>query len=335
MTRPNLFNYATSELSQDAFICWILSWATSEAGSYDKQLNEISHRLLKAFFYKHNREFPSKIEKLEIKKQYQNIDVLVIVNDTIAIPIEDKIHVREHSDQLTRYLQTLRNDGFEEKNLLPIYLQTGEQGDYRKVKEAGFIPFLRTDLLETLREGRNYNNTILTDYLEFLETIEKQVQSFKHLTLGEWNWYSWQGFYNYLQDKLDDGEWDYVSNPRGGFLGFWWHWQGDDDCEQYLQLEEDKLCFKISVDDPDKRTDLKWKWNERIQKAGENSPIKITKPVLRNGQWMTVTILDGDYRQTDNEGKIDLDKTLEVIREAERVLDRAMEYKSTKNVKIN
>lgn len=41
MTRPNLFNYATSELSQDAFICWILSWGTSEAGSYDKQLNEI------------------------------------------------------------------------------------------------------------------------------------------------------------------------------------------------------------------------------------------------------------------------------------------------------
>lgn len=153
MARPNLFNYATSELSQDAFICWILSWATSEAGSYDKQLNEISHRLLKAFSHKHNREFPSKIEKLEIKKQYQNIDVLIIINDTIAISIEDKIHVREHSDQLTRYLQALRNDGFEEKNLLPIYLQTGEQGDFRKVKEAGFIPFLRTDLLEILRGG--------------------------------------------------------------------------------------------------------------------------------------------------------------------------------------
>lgn len=26
MTKPNIFNFATSELSQDAFICWIISW---------------------------------------------------------------------------------------------------------------------------------------------------------------------------------------------------------------------------------------------------------------------------------------------------------------------
>ena len=24
--KPNLFEYATSELSQDAFICWLLAW---------------------------------------------------------------------------------------------------------------------------------------------------------------------------------------------------------------------------------------------------------------------------------------------------------------------
>ncbi len=27
-TPPNLFSYATSELSQDAFICWSLEWAS-------------------------------------------------------------------------------------------------------------------------------------------------------------------------------------------------------------------------------------------------------------------------------------------------------------------
>jgi len=26
-TTPNLFRFATSELSQDAFICWLASWA--------------------------------------------------------------------------------------------------------------------------------------------------------------------------------------------------------------------------------------------------------------------------------------------------------------------
>ncbi|MBB1077962.1 PD-(D/E)XK nuclease family protein [Rhodoferax sp. 4810] len=61
----------------------------------------------KSFFKKHDREFPSKIEKIDVKKQYQNIDILLTVNDTIAIPIEDKIGTREHSNQLQRYLEIL------------------------------------------------------------------------------------------------------------------------------------------------------------------------------------------------------------------------------------
>jgi hypothetical protein len=30
MNKPNIFNYATSELSQDAIICYILEWAKIE-----------------------------------------------------------------------------------------------------------------------------------------------------------------------------------------------------------------------------------------------------------------------------------------------------------------
>ncbi len=29
--RPNLFEFATSELSQDAVICWLLAWASSKS----------------------------------------------------------------------------------------------------------------------------------------------------------------------------------------------------------------------------------------------------------------------------------------------------------------
>lgn len=323
MKKQNLFNYATSELSQDAFICWLLSWGTPEASSLGSNLHGLSHKLLQAFFDKHGRKFPERIEKLEIRRQYQNIDILVIVNDSIAIPIEDKIHSREHSDQLSRYLQTLKDEGYPEENILPVYLQTGEQGDYKKVKEAGFLPFLRTDLLNILKTG-DIGNDILSDYVEFLDYIEKQVQSFKHVPLEEWNWYSWQGFYNYLQERLGEGEWGYVANARGGFLGFWWHGNGDDECEQYLQLEEGKLSFKIAVDDESRRTDLKWKWNERILEAAEGSSVNVVKPVLRNGQCMTVAVFDGDYRQTDGEGKIDLDKTVLAIQEAQRILDKAV-----------
>jgi len=144
-----------------------------------------------------------------------------------------------------------------------------------------------------------------------------------HLDLDEWNWYSWQGFYNYLQANLGDGEWDYVPNASGGFLGFWWHGNGDDKCDQYLQLEEGKLCFKIAVNDKSRRTDLKWIWHERFLNAAEGSPVSVVKPVLRNGNFMTVAVLDGDYRRTNKDGKIDLEKTLDILREVQRIYDKA------------
>lgn len=220
MNKPNLFHYATSELSQDAFICWVLSWAAPECKSTDDMLHSMSVNLLRAFFEKCNKAFPNGIEKIEIKKQYQGIDVLVIINDTIALPIEDKIHIREHSDQLIRYLKSLKDEGFSDETIVPIYLQTGEQGDYSEVKNAGFYPFLRSELLSKIRVGVNHNNEILSDFIDHLDRIENKVTSFRLLKLDDWEWYSWQGFYNYLQNELGEGQWGYVSNPRGGFFRF-------------------------------------------------------------------------------------------------------------------
>ncbi len=325
MNKPNLFHYATSELSQDAFICWILSWAAPNCKSIDEVLHTISINILRAFFEKCNKTFPYMIEKIEIRKQYEGIDVLVIINDTISIPIEDKIHIREHSEQLKRYLISLHDVGFSDENIVPIYLQTGEQGDYSEVKKAGFYPFLRSEFLSKIREGINLKNEILTDFINHLEGIENKVTSFRLSKLEDWEWYSWQGFYNYLQDELAEGQWGYVANPRGGFLGFWWHWFHDNECEQYLQLEQNKLCFKISVDNPEKRDNLKWKWHQLILEAGGNSKIKIIKPVLRNGQCMTVAAMEGDYRQIDDQGKIDLEKTMFILHEVERILEKAIE----------
>lgn len=247
MKRPNLFHYATSELSQDAFICWLLSWASPKVASNESELTVIAHSLLKAFFSKHNKEFPKIIESLEIKKQYKNIDILVIINGKIVIPIEDKLHTKEHSNQLANYLQALENEGYTKEQTFPIYLQTGEQGNYENVINAGFLPFLRAELIQVLKSCAEIRNDILIDYREHLEKIESDVQSFRSLKLADWHWHSWQGFYSNLQQRLDVINWDYVANKGGGFLGLWWHWNEEDGCDQYLQLEQSKLCFKIAI----------------------------------------------------------------------------------------
>ena len=79
MNSPNLFEYATSELSQDASICWLISWASSEYASSDPALHKCAVSLLKTFFKKHSRKFSKKIESVEIDKQKNNIDILVTI----------------------------------------------------------------------------------------------------------------------------------------------------------------------------------------------------------------------------------------------------------------
>jgi len=49
MIKPNLFKFATSELSQDAFICWLLSWANEENEIHDKRLCLCARKLLENF----------------------------------------------------------------------------------------------------------------------------------------------------------------------------------------------------------------------------------------------------------------------------------------------
>lgn len=46
MTKNNLFRYATSELSQDAFICWLMSFAHKDHLQEDAVLRECAQKLL-------------------------------------------------------------------------------------------------------------------------------------------------------------------------------------------------------------------------------------------------------------------------------------------------
>ena len=49
---PNIFSYATSELSQDAMIAWLLQWASPEYGEADPDLHRTGvycHRKVNSF----------------------------------------------------------------------------------------------------------------------------------------------------------------------------------------------------------------------------------------------------------------------------------------------
>jgi len=324
MNKPNIFNYAYPELSQDAFICWLLNWGNPEFLTINEDLHHLSHKLIKAFFDKHNRKLPLQIKKIETIMGYLHIDIILIINGCIIILIQDKIYNRESPDQLAQYLQSLKDDGYDEQNMLPIYLQTGAQGNYKRLKESGFLPFSGKELMDVLNQGEHIKNDILNDFITHLRELENLTHSFLERSLNKWHLYSWHGFYDYLQDKLGDGEWDAVSGQINSFLGFWWHWHNDKDYALYLQLEKADLCFKIDVYSKKKRAELKRKWSDRFFKASEGSSLKLADPVCQKDNAITVAMVEGDYRKTNKNGKIALEKTLNVIKEAQNVYDKAI-----------
>lgn len=107
-------------------------------------------------------------------------------------------------------------------------------------------------------------------------------------------------------------------------MGFWWHWHSDNNCEKYLQLEKSDLCFKIKVHDKKKRADLKIQWSNRFIKASEGSLVKVVTPLFQNDDAITVVVVEGDYRKADKDGVIDLNGTLGVITEAQKIFDKAV-----------
>lgn len=319
MNHPNLFSYATSELSQDAFICWLLSWASPKYKESDVGLHECSLNLIKILFEKHKINPPSVIEQVEIRKQDNKIDVLCIINSKHPIIIEDKTGTKDHSNQLSRYLEEIKGRNFEKNNIIPIYFKTEDQSNYLSVIKNGYQPLLREEIISILG-SYNGENAILLDYRNHLQSISNKVDSYKSKKITDWSWYSWVGFYRDLQKQLGAGDWDYVANPSGGFLGFWWHYQGNEECGQYLQLEENKFCFKIWVKNNDQRGILRFKWHEIIKAKAQDFKLKLVKPSrFGNGEYMTVCVFEGEYRKNIS-GTIDMRATIELLRKAESLL---------------
>lgn len=328
MRKPNLFDFAISELSQDAVVAWVLQWADV---NFSGPMHDFASKVLSFLFYKYDIVCPPR-PSVVIKKQYCKIDVVAIVNNEFVVIVEDKTGTREHDNQLVRYRETMIKRGFEPNRLLCFYYRTENQSDLRAVKRAGYIPVSRRDLLElfSTKEGQSAvsDNAILQDYAEHIAEIEKEYNSYE--TNGVWNNRSWAGFYSWLQTIFDDGNWDKVNNQSGGFMGFWFWWYGgldDGEVEAYLQLEESRPCFKIYVADKTKRGSFKYVWNKRIRKAAEMLGMRdlVANPSrLASGTYMTVAVMKDDVR-CFRDGKLDKDGSLSNIRDMIAILGKAVE----------
>ena len=262
---PNLFDFATSELSHDAFIAWLLSW--SDPVYKDKALHMFSRSVLSDFFDITDTKILG-IHEVEVKTQYRNIDVLVLITDETgqrwAVIVENKMHTREHSDQLNRYRKNVHEDNnlsdIIDSRILGIYYKMWEQSDMRRVKDSEFSHFGRRHMLKLLEEKYQTGMSDIVDQYEvFLNKMQAELDSFETKPVNEWAASQWTGFFSRLKKELRDGDFGYVPNPRGGFMGFWFgRCDIGTEANIYVQSEQDTLCFKIYIGKKEDRQAAKW-----------------------------------------------------------------------------
>lgn len=326
---PNIFSYATSELSQDAILAWIISWADPSMRNYDESLNDVAISLLKTLI----NEPLYDIKKVEIRKQWHNIDIGVLINDDMFLIIEDKTNTSIHDNQLERYRESANKEFGGTRRILGAYVKTGNESlkTIRIIKETGYNVIERYQVLECLSMYSGHSD-LLRYFKEHLLEIEKKTNSFLTLPPRKWCWEAWEGFYRKLEEYIKVTDWGYVSNPSGGFLGLNWHWiRVEDDVNLYLQIEEpDKLCIKIEyLGNKDRRSEIRDKYhNILLTKANilNHNEIKCPKR-FGHGTYMTIGVVD--LVDIIGSEKLQLDNTIVKLKSYEHLLKccRSGDYK--------
>lgn len=360
--KNNLFEYATSELSQDAFICWLASYAHEEAEK-DAALNECARKMLEIFV----PELKSKNFKLlDVERQVDNVDVLLTVEceeKIYKIIVEDKTYTSEHDNQLERYKKELKEKHEENAVIVKgVYYKTGFQSDLSSVEKAGYEKISREKMLNLMQQyADKTNNQIFISYYNYWNSKQKLVETFETLPVVDWGWWAVYGFYDYLHTKTDfldnhefKSNYSYVSNVASGFECF--HMplkdankelfivdQIDKDgkviehkCWLYLQIEtiigaektNMEIRLKVANDNENNSRVDTYDLKNKFLTKYVYGHTKFVKPAsLRTGKWMTVGIYDVKFGENDG-----IDVLMKSLEDAISDYKMILEKYNTENV---
>ena len=275
----NLFDYATKELSQDAFLAWLFNnWDDPEIGCIAKKLiGKLTNTNVN----------PVEISDIEAILQYKHMDIVIdfkINGVPNLMIIEDKINSSTHDNQLIRYKNEVArwNAGDKaDRQSFFIYYKTGKMDEYEicEVEEAGWQAFLFESIKDFWQSYRKNQNLVIAQYANHIAESWNDSQ-YKELPLGGDNEklpqkrtiQRWAGFFeNFLKQNIDvncdmhiDTFYNYAAlqvRPKGKTK----------EGVPYLEIKsrdclEGKFVASVLLHDADK------KYFERMKKIVENNP---------------------------------------------------------------
>ena len=170
----NIFKYATKELSQDAFLCWLANWY-----NYDSPLKNLSKEFVDLIMSR-TGVVDFELKSLSVLRQYNHIDVLLVINQSIGVVIEDKTFTSEHGNQISRYATQILAEPivtpeatYSLTDVVCVYFKTAEyiKTDDVVCRNNEIVKLTRGDMLSLIKPYIE-KSEILFDYYENLKDLD-------------------------------------------------------------------------------------------------------------------------------------------------------------------
>lgn len=315
--RPNLFDFATKELSQDAFLAWLLQWADPACAPSNLSLHAAASQFLVELISLQAVP-PTSITRVVAGRQWEGIDVWAEINDSHLLIIEDKVGTGQHSGQLARYRATGQQWCEERKcALVSVYIKTQSDSSLRlrQVEEEGFAVLSRKKLLAFL-DRYEASSDIYNDFRDRLRVIEKNESGFAQKPIAHWGGDDWKGFYQEIEAKRSIVNWGYVNNPEGGFWNLVLNWFDHEGVCPYMQIEQGNLCFKVG-EVYEQRREVREGYHHRLMESAP-SGLGLERPGrFGSGTYMTVAIVPRKLWLGEDHEFVDTDCVLDRLAQYE------------------
>lgn len=223
----NIFTYATSELSQDAFLFYLLNFANDNSNE-----GKLARSFLKSFGCDKINENNYNDFKIYSYKQYKHIDLLMLflkendLDNSFILLLEDKINSNESKEnQLNSYLEEIDKINREDINgnriesdeiykkledkatlkklIVPIYFKTGSMGASEKRDTEEKAKLIDFEIVLNLMKNQDISNIIINQWKEKIIKMEESNKKINNAI---------------KEDKTIDEIWKLCCNEGCGYL---------------------------------------------------------------------------------------------------------------------
>ena len=226
----NIFNYATKELSQDAFLRWLFENYECE----NSKVRSLALELLSHFTTTSIQD--GDINNLHTFAQYPDkIDILVEFEkegSLYVIAIEDKTYSKEHNqlpkynEELDKYIDECKKIHTGKVKLCKIFYKTYVENDWdkRACKESGWKTYFIDDICKLFEGYKSTNSEILDSYISHIMHIKSCLKDYAKKRVSEWERIEFRGYFEHIVKeiikKYGDDYW--INN---GFFPDWYAYE--------------------------------------------------------------------------------------------------------------